>query len=266
MSGTAKWLIVGSVVVMALATLIALGLFIWMIFGSPMMGSANSSWGTLDMGRMGETQASPWNGGSGMMDGSSEMMGNFGVGMMGGHGFSSFDYGDSISNEPLTIEAVEARLKDFLENRDDLNVGEIMIFDNHAYAQVIERETGIGAMEVLVDTYTLSVTPEYGPNMMWNSKYGMHGGGMMGFARSGDRGELSVSEVEAIAFAQAHLDRYYPDLSADEHADPFYGYYTIHTLREGEVMGMLSVNGFSGDVFPHTWHGTFLEMSESDHD
>ncbi|MBI1882356.1 MAG: peptidase M4, partial [Chloroflexi bacterium] len=28
------------------------------------------------------------------------------------------------------------------------------------------------------------------------------------------------------------------------------------------VIGMLSVNGFSQQVFPHTWHGKLLEMSE----
>ena len=54
--------------------------------------------------------------------------------------------------------------------------------------------------------------------------------------------------------------------TADEHADAFYGYYTIHTLENGEVVGMLSVNGFTGQVFPHTWHGELVEMGdEADH-
>jgi hypothetical protein len=29
-------------------------------------------------------------------------------------------------------------------------------------------------MELLVNPYTKEVIPEYGPNMMWNLKYGMH--------------------------------------------------------------------------------------------
>jgi hypothetical protein len=28
---------------------------------------------------------------------------------------------------------------------------------------------------------------------------------------------------------------------------------------------MLSVNAFSGDVFPHTWRGDFVEMGEGQH-
>lgn len=37
-----------------------------------------------------------------------------------------------------------------------------------------------------------------------------------------------------------------------------YGYYTIMTTLEGEHYGMLSVNGYSGDVWYHTWHGMFI--------
>ena len=266
MSGTAKWLIVASAVVMALATLIALGLFVWMVFRSPLMSPLNTGWGMFDMGRMGETWYGPWNRGSGMMGGASGM-GSSGGGMMGPRGLGAFQSSELIPSEPLTLEAVEARLGEFLAGRDDLEVGEIMIFDNHAYAQIIEHETGIGAMEVLVDPSTLSVTPEHGPNMMWNTKYGMHGGGMMGFTGlRGESGEMRIDEAQAIAIAQAYLERYRADQSADEHADAFYGYYTIHTLRGGEVVGMLSVNAISGDVFPHTWHGTLLEMSEMEHD
>ena len=38
--------------------------------------------------------------------------------------------------------------------------------------------------------------------------------------------------------------------------------YTIDLERDGQIVGMLSVNGYDGQVFPHTWHGTFIEMSE----
>ena len=262
MSGTAKWLIVGSVVVMALATLIALGLFAWMVFRTPMMGGLNTGWG---MGGSGQAWTAPWN--KEMMGGSTGMMGNFGYGgsgMMGGRSFGALQSGGSFSGEALTLEVVEQRLEEYLDGRPDLVLAEIMIFDNHAYAEIVETETGIGAMELLVDPQTLSVYPEHGPNMMWNLKYGMHGGGMMGSTI--DPGDMTLSPEEAVSYAQAYLDRYDPALSADDHAARFYGYYTIHTLRDGEVVGMLSVNGYSGDVFPHTWHGTLLEMSETAHD
>ena len=56
-------------------------------------------------------------------------------------------------------------------NIPDLKVAEVMVFDNNAYVRVVEQSTGIGAFELLVDPATLAVTPEPGPNMMWNLKY-----------------------------------------------------------------------------------------------
>jgi len=43
-----------------------------------------------------------------------------------------------------------------------------------------------------------------------------------------------------------------------------YGSYTLHTLKNGQPEGMLSVNGYSGRVWYHTWHGDFVRMSEHD--
>ncbi len=164
----------------------------------------------------------------------------------------------------------------------DLALGEIMIFDNHAYAQILEADTGIGAMELLVDPVTRAVSPEHGPNMMWNLKYSpMAGTGMMGMMsgfRFGDfddmmggqstseseiaPSELPISPEKAVETAQVYLDVYLPGTTTDDEADPFYGYYTIHINENGDTVGMLSVNGYTGDVFVHTWHGEFIEMSD----
>ncbi len=65
-------------------------------------------------------------------------------------------------------------------------------------------------------------------------------------------GEMPVNPEEAVELAQAYLNRSSFGLSADEHADLFYGYYTIHTLRDGEVVGMVSVHGDFEQVFTHT--------------
>jgi hypothetical protein len=118
--------------------------------------------------------------------------------------------------------------------------------------------------------------------MMWNTEYGHMAGGRTGGYHSemmgGPHGHMmggfnrpdsdadtasGVDAVEAVALAQAYLDEFLPGAMADEHADAFPGYYTLHVLRDGQVVGMLSVNAFSGDVFPHTWHGDFVEMAES---
>src|SRR5215212_2936189 len=62
----------------------------------------------------------------------------------------------------------------------NLEVVDVMEFTNNYYAQVRESDSGIGAMELLIDKRTGWVRPEPGPNMMWNTKYGMMGGGGMG--------------------------------------------------------------------------------------
>ncbi len=172
------------------------------------------------------------------------------------------------NTEPLSPAAATEAVNSFLTNLNDnnLELGEIMIFDNHAYAQITEKDSGIGAMEVLVDPTTKAVYPEMGPNMMWNVKYGMMAGygpgGRFGWQGNEPAAELTVTPAEAVEAAQAYLDAYVDDsLIADEHADQFYGYYTLHVDRDGETIGMLSVNGYTGQVFLHTWHGDLLEMS-----
>jgi len=45
-------------------------------------------------------------------------------------------------------------------------------------------------------------------------------------------------------------------------ADEFYGYYTMDVKKNGMVLGMLSVNAFSGQVWYHSWHGGYIGMQE----
>jgi hypothetical protein len=205
-----------------------------------------------------------------------------GVGSVGASGL----YGEEV--KPFSLNEAEAAVEDYLAalGNDDLALSEVMIFNNHAYAEVIEESSGIGAFEVLVDPITQDIYPEPGPNMMWNTKYGhMSGFGMMGmmgnsgWPRRGGMGagmisgvtaaeisaEMPVSPEEAIESAQRYLDRYLPGTQVQDEADTFYGYYTLHITRDGQTIGMLSVNGYTRTVFPHTWHGDFLEMSEDLH-
>jgi hypothetical protein len=137
-----------------------------------------------------------------------------------------------------------------------------MEFERNFYAIVRELDTGIGAMELLVDKWTGAVGPEMGPNMMWNARYGMHGrsGGVMG----GTSEINTITSEAALEIAQRWLDARRPGVAVEQHADPFYGYYTIHTLQDGEIEGMLSVHGTTGQVWYHTWHGAFIQMIEED--
>ncbi len=199
-----------------------------------------------------------------------------GGGMMGGYG-----YGGLSNVEPVSLDDARAAVDSYLGilGNNDLAVREIMIFNNGGYAIVAEQSTGIGAFELLIDPVGQSVFPEYGPNMMWNLKYGMMSGSG-GFGMMGGRGmmmrgwygnnvqipevsaDMPVSSDEASKTAQKYLDTYLPGVTVSDEITPFYGYYTLDVERDGKITGMLSVNGYTKQVYLHTWHGNFIEMSE----
>ncbi|MCO6450739.1 MAG: hypothetical protein J5I90_08110 [Caldilineales bacterium] len=227
-----------------------------------MMGRITGMFGNM----MGGSDCGGWSGG---------MMGS---GMMGG-------FNNSQSGPRITLDEAHAIAERYAETYNaasPLVVKEVMEFNQNFYAEVVESDTGSGAFEILIDPVSGNVHPEYGPNMMWNTKYGMHGGGqgglmgmmggffggMMGGNRSGNRssGEMTVTPEQAIAQAQDYLDQSLPGLTVGDEVDRFYGYYTLHTLKDGQIEGMLSVNGSNGQVWYHSWHGEFIDMTADAHD
>ncbi|MHB8686253.1 MAG: hypothetical protein ACYDB4_03535 [Candidatus Dormibacteraceae bacterium] len=102
---------------------------------------------------------------------------------------------------------------------------------------------------------------EQGPDMMWNAKYGMMRGfgGMMGYGAAPVA--MSVSPDRATQIAQDWLAQRGTTYAAGN-PDTFYGYYTFHYLKVGRIVGMLSINGGSGQVWFHSWHGNFIQTRE----
>lgn len=198
------------------------------------------------------------------------MMDGYGRGGMMGRGMMWGNNSPFFAVEPLTVAQATEAVNNYLATFNDpnLQLAEVMIFDNHAYAEIVEQDSDIGAMELLVDPQTRAVYPEMGPNMMWNLKYGMmsaYGGhGMMGYTPQVDpAADMAVSPAAAVEAAQTYLDANFDSgFLVEDHADPFYGYYTLHVNHNGQTIGMLSVNGNTGQVFLHTWHGKLLDMSE----
>jgi hypothetical protein len=96
-------------------------------------------------------------------------------------------------------------------------------------------------------------------------------GGMMGGGSGGMMGGTttptapstsgSVSLARAHELAQTWLDKNEPGLKVETGGDAYPGYYTLETLRDGRIAGMISVNATSGAVWPHWWHGDFIEAS-----
>ena len=196
--------------------------------------------------------------------------GSGGPGSMWGSAWSSMpcDQGYVVpeGDNVQTLEEAQAAVERYVERLgyENLHVTEVMEFERNFYAIAAEEDTGIGAMELLIDKDSGAVGLEPGPNMMWNAEYGMHRGGGMGRMGAWATGEMTVSPQEAEDMAQRWLDANLPGRTAGE-ADPFYGYYTLHFLEDGEIEGMLSVHGSSGEVWYHNWHGGFVGMTD-DHD
>ena len=190
-----------------------------------------------------------------------------GFGMMDGFGYTA-----RADVEPLTIDEARTAAESYLSDlgNDDLQISEIMVFDNNAYVSVSEKSTGIGAFELLVNPLTKTAFPEQGPNHMWNLKYGMQDGmcrrmgscPQVSVTFNDITTEMTVTADRAIQYAQDYLDQLGSGLTAGGEAQQFYGYYTIDTLKDGEIAGMLSVNGYNGQVWLHSWHGNFIEADE----
>jgi hypothetical protein len=197
------------------------------------------------------------------------MMSSYGPGMMG--------YASPRGGEPVeSVAEARDQAKRFAE-RLGLEVGEVMRFSNHFYAELVED--GAPATEVLVQPATGAVHLEYGPAMMWNTRYGMMSdfrlhqpGGMMGGMVGGMMGDVSgaapvaprerdVTPAEARELAERWLQARDRTLAAGD-PERFPGYYTLHVLRDGEVAGMLSVNESTGAVWYHAWHGRYVELQE----
>jgi hypothetical protein len=205
----------------------------------------------------------------------------YGMTLAPGAGAGANGYGqNNVINSnviPLTVDQAKQAAGKYIQSLDvqGLEIGEVMIFNNNAYVAIKESDTGLGAFELLVDPTTQTASPEYGSNMMWNLKYGglnhseMAGGrGMMGTWNNQSTSpakvstDMPITKDQAIKSAQAYLDQAQPGVIAANDPVQFYGYYTLDYSKDGKVISMLSVNGYNGQIFLHTWHGTFVEESK----
>jgi len=247
-------------------------------FWSNMMGGTTRGSG---YGMMGYSSDSDFNGGyghmGGMMGGYSDS-GNYGNGfghmggMMGSNGWGSNQEFDPSDIKPL--EDLKENVMKYLEYFDgDFEIEDIFVYSNSDYYfSIVEEDTGRGAMELLVNPITGYVYPEFGPNMMWNTEYGMHGSngygmmGMMGgFFNKSDEEDV-ISQEDALDKANEDLGELDEDFIAEEGGHAFYGYYTFHVNEEDDLKGMLSVNAYTGDVWFHNWHGNLIEVISVGHE
>jgi len=160
----------------------------------------------------------------------------------------------SQANTTLSHDDVRAIARKYLAslNSQDLEIGEIEEYSHNFYVSIIEKSTGRGAIEIIIDRYSGALQPEP-QSMMWNTKYGMMSHSQMT--------EMTITPKKALEIAQKFLNGAYLGTKADETV-AYYGYYTIMTTLDRQHYGMLSINGVSGEIWYHTWHGMFITELE----
>jgi hypothetical protein len=196
-------------------------------------------------------------------------------GMMGGW-YSQTQ--TQIPSTPITMDQAKSIAQQYLASTQDPNLAikEIMEFQYNFYIIYYEKDTGRGAFEMLIWKQAVpygmgpgmrggnispgQITPEPGPNMMWNSKYSPMANGIFGYGNQASS-TMTVSEDQAQQLAQNYLNSNLKNAKT-EMATQFYGYYTFDFTVDGKIAGMLSVNGHTGQVWYHSWHGVFIQEVE----
>jgi hypothetical protein len=142
-------------------------------------------------------------------------------------------------------------------NNPDLKVAQVEEYTANFYVLVTEKSTGNGAFELLINKYTGVVTPEMGPSMMWNTKYAFNTGYC-----NWNRGTTTptINDDTAKTYAQQYLNTYLTGTTVGD-ATTLPGYCTIEILSGNSPYGTLSVNAYTGQIWFHNWHGTFIQKT-----
>jgi hypothetical protein len=164
-------------------------------------------------------------------------------GMMGGPGMMALYSADA---QPLSEEDARNRVQAYLGRYgSDIRIGDFMEFSLNYYVELKDADDRSIA-EILVDRYTGVITPEPGPNIIWNTRYDDQ------YASSAVEYDLAEGRSQAEKFLAGYL----PEATLHE-SITYPGYYTFDFGRD-RIEGMLSVNAYTGDIWVHTWHGQYI--------
>jgi hypothetical protein len=176
---------------------------------------------------------------------------------------------EQASPTPVTVDEATTAAQTFLDalGIDGLEIGDVTVLSAAAHVVIMESATSNGAFELVVDPRSRIAHPTRGAATMWNLKYGgvLHENmpGTPGGANATPdpaatpadvSADMPISAEQAVAAAQAFLDRAVPGATAAAEALQFYGYYSVSFSQDGNVVGVLSVNGYNGDVMPGIPH------------
>ncbi len=224
------------------------GLFLSSGYSRFTYGGYSPQWGSFgEMGQGGMMGGGMM--GGGMMGGPGGMMGYM-MQMMGGNMLVSGGVPYNSNGSLVSLEQASEIAKKYLaaQNNPDLELADLEEWEFNFYVEYKEKSTGTKAFQMLIDKYSGSVSPEMGPNMMWNRKYGMMGS---------QTGNMTLTKKQTIESAQQFLDSRLPGTKAED-SGVFYGYYHFDVKKDNKMYGMMDVNGYSGQIWYHTWHGNFI--------
>ncbi|MBI5959272.1 MAG: hypothetical protein HY866_11090 [Chloroflexi bacterium] len=87
--------------------------------------------------------------------------------------------------------------------------------------------------------------------------------GMWNFSAGADAAEMTVSLEQAHEAAQLFLDSEYSGLTVSSEANTFHGHYAFVVLEGENTVGMLGVDGYTGQVWFHHWRDGFSASTET---
>jgi hypothetical protein len=168
-----------------------------------------------------------------------------------------YPYGTSTT--PLTISQAVAAANEYLTslNNPDLAIANVQEYAVNFRFSLYEKSTGVGAYEMTINKYTGYVYPGMGPSVTWNTKYGIINGVLTVYNATATA-TMPVTAAQAQTFAQQYLSTVMPATTVGD-VTTFYGYYNVEVLSGGNTYGMLSVNGYTGQIWYQAWHGSFIQ-------
>lgn len=160
----------------------------------------------------------------------------------------------------INLKSATDIAKTYISGTRGLKLDEIVEFDDSFEAEFKESKTGVGAFEILIDRTNGSVFSEMGPNMMWNTKYGMMGGRRFSISGKANN-KMNYSANQAKTAAKNYLKQNGIEMTVGG-PEIYYGFYEFHLLNKGKPGAQIDVNGFTGDVWYEDWHGPILSIKE----
>lgn len=163
------------------------------------------------------------------------------------------------TSTPLTINEANTVANEYLTSLDnpDLAIANVQEYTTSFRFSLIEKSTGVGAYEMSINKYTGYVYPTMGPCLTWNTKYGIINGELTVYDPTATS-TMPVTVDQAQSFAQQYLSTVLPATTIGN-TTPFYGYYNIEVLSDGNIYTILSVNGYTGQIWYHAWHECFIQ-------